>query len=33
VLFQATASAQSAPTVSFDSAPPAVAPAPAPAAQ
>ncbi len=31
VLFQATASAQSAPTVSFDSAPPASAPAPAPA--
>ena len=31
VLFQATASAQSAPTVNFDAAPPASAPAPAPA--
>ncbi|PTS84607.1 MULTISPECIES: LemA family protein [unclassified Caulobacter] len=30
-LFQATAAAQSAPTVSFDTAPPASAPAPAPA--
>ncbi|WP_425996363.1 LemA family protein [Caulobacter sp. DWR1-3-2b1] len=30
VLFQATASAQSAPTVNFDTAPPASAPAPAP---